>query len=1587
MASNKNSEMDKYIDNGETVDESTKVYDKSVAQKGKSKWSVGSMISGVKGLVGEVKGAIDTVKGAYSDFQKQVADFSKKASLDGLLKKLGLSDSKLLKYLSSKFGLKSGLFDSWASDLLNAGMSFANTMLSDIGNGILQSLYTELNNANTFDSVILNSVVKPLRYTGANPNYKNTLLRCCLESDMPQCLEYLDGYNGTKYLHTNNMWKRGTYAAKHGSFKAAKYVCKQLNEELKKYDNTTATGNEDIAYWYKLKMIDITKTVLVYSYSNLTTDMWNDYTDVNQDLLRNYSYYGDNDVTFNKKFKFTNSDINVMAKIVNVNKFGTDENNKNQTKYTGGWNDPGAGTTIDVSNISHQVKYIDPRNGCIKQLYVVMANDVTSDDRRLVNQELHTRLKYPMMEMLSKSTSKMIDTMLKSKTYNDLRYLIDTNGDKNGEGFVAGLIHNSLKELQRVKALKTIDDIYRARTTINNHESDIGDFKPYVAPTDSNNTTTSISTSTNVTQSEEEQEIENIIKNNIVDDQAFKDIGLTSNDFRIINVTGMSPEDQTSVVTSILGSSTEFTLADTKTLKRYSNTTNAYDIEHTYLLYCKNTKAYSSTVSANKERIFKQLVAINLLKEYSSKYSIEALKSWYGETIKEPVYEKDTNGNIVYDASGNPNTLGYSSANTPDSIIKEFLDKFKDIAKLIKNYYSDKVGNTKYTITFDNQGIGQTPDPIRDISPYSTVPADYEPVTLTDGSKKYVFLGWAESFDSEIIFDFANSYISKNITLYALWEEANNYILEAKLLKENNSTLEETVYATIDHSTKSVYFPIKTKEKTSGSYIIDLTISKGATSTIVSGSTVFLSVDGNQTVVVTDIYGERYNYSLKLVEVPDDAKRIAYITKEGVIAGLGNNKLYLEASSQDINLSSLTCSRIGFNFTGWSLMSDNTGKIESVSYESVGSFTKIYPKLVENEYIITYNDKLGSTFSGKHEANYPTKFTYKKGAKLDTPEKTGYYFLGYYSDPACSGSSILRNIPKFYGQSNITVYASWVDQTLYDIQNNGISVDGYAININDITFYTRFITESGEQWAVTNTGLARYSSVGDKISQARVAKNNTPLGIAFVSNANIFLCVAKTAGGKINLYYSKDRGLTWTFAMEVTEFNIQFFVGTGFETLEQLSFFLRVLYNGILFELKNNKLYANDNLFLDLSTVTALNGKTVSGISVTLDGAFYLLIVGGGVFKLTFNDYYFNIGVADNPSNPDPETQETYVVPPEPENVSFELASKWKDTDNYALDTSSVGSAYNNVNTSSFSSELNDDFDIDDPEIIANILRNNADTHVVIRTFRNAGTLSYVVSSDGKTVPVYGPNDPGDWFWEVNEETINDDLKPPVLWLSGYNNKGKYIPDITNPVEEVTLERKDKPIIREVTVKSGNLYDYHEEIITPDNWKYYIGWNKKVDGDVNGLKLTQEYMNTYWNQPNKQKETWMVKIDKYEMINDDEGKPLYHKRFDEAYQDDENLKIVPSEDYNNYQTTNYGNEDDKRTAYYNMIKNEQKNTADAYKSKYTVTQNANGTTRYDGITEEFYKYITGDCKDDADKQETIYAAKHPTEPTDPEPGN
>ena len=1132
--------LSQYIKNGDSLKSSLEVFNKSTNQKKKSNWLT-NKINAAQSIASKITGNIESVaamaanaKGALTKLQGKLADLQKMANFDTLLKKIGLGDNALMGVLSSKFGLKSGLFDSWASDIVNAGMSFANSMIGDIGNGLLQQLYGKLMGG-AIDTVILNTVVKPLRYTGSNPNYKNTLLRACLESDLPKCLDYLDGYNNTRYLHTNNMWKRGTYAAKHGCWKVPQYILENLNKSLIVYDSGAATGDEDSAFWYKQHMIQIFKTCIVYGYSNFDTSGFNKLVGVNPGLLRNFSYYGDNDQTFNKKFAFTATEINTMAKLVNVNKFGAN----NQSRVRGGWKDPGAGTNIDVSNFSHVEKYIDPRNGCIKQIYVLMANSYDlNDSTRLVNEKLHMRLKYPMLDILSKATSALIGSVLNSKAYNDLRYLVDTNGDKNGEGFIAGLISNSIIELQKAKALRTLDDTYAKHSSLNNKEKDVGDFRPYEAPTEEEETS---GTDTSNTQYDDEDAINNLISQYIVDDPAFAAIGMSSKDFRCVNVTGLSESEKSTEITAAVGNG-NYEFAEQRELNVWNDSESMYSTPNTYLLYCTNPSIYNGALEANKVRIFKQMVAVDLIKRYAKEYDITVLKSWHGDSVDTPIYEKDAEGHTVYDENNEPVIASYYKNHVPDEVIAEILEKNKTLITKIRVWYQERDKDKSFTIIFDSQGIGGKADPIVGIAPY-TILEGHTPPVLTDTNHHYLFLGWTKDFETETLFDFSKNYISGDITLYAVWEEVQGYLLSAKLLKANNATLSEDIYATINHQTKQVYFPIKESEATRGSYIINFEVSKGATCSMENNGLTYITADGFN-ATVTDYFGNRNVYSLKTVIVPEDAKRIAYMVNDTVITGLNTTDLYVLPDDPVKSLEGITVSKTGFTFNNW-LKSVDTGKITEIDPATTATFTRIYPKLTENTYGISYYDEDAAVFSGNHQSNYPIKFTFSKATRLDTPEKEDYTFLGYYSEPGCSSDYLMRNIPKYYTRSDIVLYAKWMDSALYNAQKNGITINGYTIDFTKIVFYTRYVIQGGEQWVVTNTGLARYTAIGDIISRSSFGTNNTPLGITFVANANVFLCLTKTSSGHWLLHKSEDRGVNWEQVADITGFDIRFFTGTG----------------------------------------------------------------------------------------------------------------------------------------------------------------------------------------------------------------------------------------------------------------------------------------------------------------------------------------------------------------------------------------------------------------------------------------------------------
>ena len=88
------------------------------------------------------------------------------------------------------------------------------------------------------------------------------------------------------------------------------------------------------------------------------------------------------------------------------------------------------------------------------------------------------------------------------------------------------------------------------------------------------------------------------------------------------------------------------------------------------------------------------------------------------------------------------------------------------------------------------------------------------------------------------------------------------------------------------------------------------------------------------------------------------------------------------------------------------------------------SAVTITPVWTANQYTITYKDQGGANFSGTHASGYPTTHTYGTETTLKSPSKTGYNFLGWFTNSACTGNPVTTLGATAY-TANITLYAQW----------------------------------------------------------------------------------------------------------------------------------------------------------------------------------------------------------------------------------------------------------------------------------------------------------------------------------------------------------------------------------------------------------------------------------------------------------------------------------------------------------------------------------------------------------------------------------
>ncbi len=131
----------------------------------------------------------------------------------------------------------------------------------------------------------------------------------------------------------------------------------------------------------------------------------------------------------------------------------------------------------------------------------------------------------------------------------------------------------------------------------------------------------------------------------------------------------------------------------------------------------------------------------------------------------------------------------------------------------------------------------------------------------------------------------------------------------------------------------------------------------------------------------------------------------------------------------------LNPTKTGYTFGGWYL--SNGKKVTSLAKNTYTEDIDLYAKWTANTYAITYKDYNNAAFTGKHPTGYPTKHTYDTETTLPVPTKTGYTFMGWYTDKACTKAIEVIGAKDI--TAAITVYAKWEVNT-YSI----VYVDLYA---------------------------------------------------------------------------------------------------------------------------------------------------------------------------------------------------------------------------------------------------------------------------------------------------------------------------------------------------------------------------------------------------------------------------------------------------------------------------------------------------------------------------------------------------------------
>lgn len=121
-----------------------------------------------------------------------------------------------------------------------------------------------------------------------------------------------------------------------------------------------------------------------------------------------------------------------------------------------------------------------------------------------------------------------------------------------------------------------------------------------------------------------------------------------------------------------------------------------------------------------------------------------------------------------------------------------------------------------------------------------------------------------------------------------------------------------------------------------------------------------------------------------------------------------------------------------YNFVNWTSSYPSSAWVASATsatttVTATASGYTITANFAGDQYVITYKDKDNAAYSGSNQASLPATHRYGAATALVNGVRSGYTFVGWYTNPECTGDAV-TSIGATSQTGNFTLYAKWTEK-------------------------------------------------------------------------------------------------------------------------------------------------------------------------------------------------------------------------------------------------------------------------------------------------------------------------------------------------------------------------------------------------------------------------------------------------------------------------------------------------------------------------------------------------------------------------------